>query len=182
MRADTGVAPPVRVGSFRVRLVGPSTIGGENLSVHLSDVRDLAARLEVTHKVAVGILWKEKSFALAVVETAEGRVLAWDGWYHEDERPDGVKNISGLPWDEWDDMPSKLVLDANRYWLADYLGHWLMPTYSVAREAGQLVSTHSDRPTEPENVRVLGSSELVAYLPVVDHDVFVNAAGSDPLV
>ena len=65
-----------------------------------------------------------------------------------------------------DDMPSKLVLHVQGPWLADFVGSWLMPSYSVAREAAGLVRTNHD--LGPEQERQLLDSVPVAYLPIVD--------------
>jgi hypothetical protein len=106
-----------------------------------------------------------------VAERESGLVLGWDGFYNEvGTRFPDVIPLTDLGWDEWDDMPSKLVQQAQGQWLAGVVASWLMPTYSVAREAAELVTSSDD--LTPEQVQQLGESDLVAYLPIVDRDVF----------
>lgn len=145
-------------------------------------VAALGRRLvDVQHDLAVAFLvTRERSVAIVVAERESGSVLGWDGFYNEvgTQFPD-VTSLADLDWDGWDDMPSKLVWQAQGPWLADFVGYWLMPTYSVAREAAGLVRSHHD--LEPELVRQLVDSVPVAYLPIVDRDVFDREVGVPPV-
>lgn len=69
-------------------------------------------------------------------------------------------------------MPSKLLLQANGPWLGSLLGYSLIPHYSVARTAVELTQDWGDRETGGLAATALRRSLVVAYLPVVDRDVF----------
>jgi hypothetical protein len=133
---------------------------------------------DVQHDLAVVFLaTAERSVAIVVAERESGTVLGWDGFYNDaGSQFPKVTSLADLDWDEWDDMPSKLVLQVQGPWLADFVGYWLMPSYSVAREAAGLVRTNHD--LGPEQVRQLLDSVPVAYLPIVDRDVFERDVAS----
>jgi hypothetical protein len=132
--------------------------------------------VDAPHNLAVAFLVTPgRSVAIVVAERESGLVVAWDGFYNEVGPPfPDVASLSDLGWDEWDDMPSKLVQRAQGPWLGGFVGDWLVPTYSVAREAAKLVRSTDD--LAPDQVQQLVNSVLVAYLPIVDRDVFDREA------
>lgn len=123
---------------------------------------------EVSHRLAVIVFTDGAGYGFGVVEGSTGDCLAWDGIYF-DEMP-ATTALDELDWDEWDDMSSKFVFQAQRDWLAGPLGLWLMPTYSVAEEAAELVSGWGDHPGS--DGRHLASSTLRCYLPIVDESAY----------
>jgi hypothetical protein len=126
---------------------------------------------DAPHDLAVAFLAPRSggSWAVVVAERLSGAVIAWDGFYNDHQLPE-VKSLVDLDWDEWDDMPSKLVWQSQQPWLGEIVSFWLMPTYSVARLAAGLVVTNHD--LHAEQVQQLSNYVPVAYLPVVDQDVF----------
>jgi hypothetical protein len=143
--------------------------------VAIREVTSLAARLDAPHDTGVAVLWDGTGWAIAVVNSATGDVLAWDGWHFE-PRPNDEGDLRDLPWDEWDDMPSKLLHRANAPWLAGPLGYWLMPSYSVGANAGEVLRHHRHSASDADSDRRLRDAELCAYLPVVDGGVFRDAS------
>lgn len=103
-------------------------------------------------------------WAVALVAVDSGQVLAWDGWYSFDPDEQGLPldSLSGVEWDEWDDMPSKLLVRQTRPWLAGPVMEWLAPTFSVAREAASLYVSRFDGDDSPESNRSFRDSSLVA--------------------
>lgn len=85
--------------------------------------------------------------------------------YFDEDKP-STTALDELDWDDWDDMSSKLVFSVQRDWLAGPLGFWLMPSYSVAKEAAELVSQWADE--NKGDGRHLGNSTLRCYLPITD--------------
>lgn len=137
----------------------------------LSATRDLHRRIskEAPHTLAVVVFTVGNGYCYGVVDGASGDCLAWDGVYSDDIPQ--TTPLSELDWDEWDDMASKYVLNTQREWLAGPVGFWLMPTYSVAREAAELVESNRDDHTDAETVR---GAKVVCYLPIFDHDAYEN--------
>jgi len=147
--------------------------------LQLPSIARLAKNLrDVEHELGFAVLWHGGAYAHAVARTDDGSVLAWDGWYPQDAPP-GMRLIDELDFDDFDDMPSKLLMSANRPWLAGELAYWLMPTYSVAVAAADLVKAHFDTELEAQNRRSLSEADLVAYLPVVHREVFDREIGLD---
>lgn len=136
-----------------------------------STARDLHDRInkEASHTLAVVVFTTGGGYCFGVVEGATGDCLAWDGVYYDDDTPQTTP-LSELNWDEWDDMSSKYVLEVQREWLAGPLGFWLMPTYSVAREAAELVDSWSE--SEKGDASVARAAKVVCYLPVFDHHAY----------
>lgn len=128
---------------------------------------------DVSHRLAVIVHAGNSSWAVAVVWWETRAILAWDGWYTEQLSPAQKRPLSDLPFADWDDLPSKLLLQANQPWLADQLGFWLMPTYSVAYNAAELVGTHFEAIDEDAAAK-FATSPAVAYLPVTDEAVFLS--------
>lgn len=140
--------------------------------IHLPAVRDVAQRLtDVPHDLALVMLRGDSGAYAPAVCTREGTVLAWDGW-NSGSPADDEMDIRDLEWDDWDDMPSKLLLGANRAALARDMAFELMPTYSPARVAAELVATWAEGSTDAPAVHRMEGAKLVCYLPVVDGDVY----------
>lgn len=143
---------------------------------------------DVTHRLAVvfvGVGAPEShepgmqpvgGWAVALVAVPSGEVLAWDGWYsmNPDEEDLPLNALRGVEWDEWDDMPSKLLVRQTRGWLGGPVADWLLPTYSVAREAADLYISHFDGDDSRESNQSFRESSVVAYLPLVDEAVFTD--------
>lgn len=119
------------------------------------------------HKLAMVVLVPDDlgSWSLAVANVSTGEVLAWDGVYPVEEPiPEKfARPLMDYAWNDWDDMPSKLILNANAYWLGVII-HFLMPSYSVDICASRaLINWHGD--AEP-----LNGQSTVAYYPCnVEH-------------
>lgn len=126
---------------------------------------------DVQHDLCVVLALHESSFAYVVAHADSGEVIAWDGWYYEDTEPEAVL-LADLDWADWDDMPTKLLIKSQSKWATDEMAFWLIPTFSPAREAADLVSTHHDSVTSPEATRGLQNARVVAYLPIVDREVY----------
>lgn len=124
---------------------------------------------DVEHRLALIALTRGDGWGVAVVDGESGGALAWDGMYFDDDLPDTTP-LHELDWGDWDDMPSKLVFQAQAPWLAGPLGFSLMPSYSVVRKAAELVHGWGD------NTKVdashLSASTLRCYLPVVDDTAY----------
>lgn len=130
-------------------------------------------RLETPHEKCIVMLYLEPhgdAFAYAVATASNGRLLAWDGIYYAES--DDPPNLASLNWDEWDDMASKLIIATQTHWVNQQLGHLLMPSFSPARAAAELVYTNADDATTAETAADLRNARVVAYLPVVDDDVY----------
>jgi hypothetical protein len=86
------------------------------------------------HKLAMVVLVPEDrtSWSLAVANASTGEVLAWDGVYPVEVAlsDEFTRSLMDYDWNGWDDMPSKLILDANGYWLG-VITEFLAPSYSV---------------------------------------------------
>lgn len=137
----------------------------------LSAVRELHRRTtkEAPHTLAVVVFTVRDGYCFGVVDGASGDCLAWDGMYFDEDTPQTTP-LDQLDWDEWGDMASKYVLETQREWLAGPLGFWLMPSYSIAKEAAELVDSWSER--ERGDDRVTRGGTVVCYLPVYDHDAY----------
>ncbi|MDO8107217.1 hypothetical protein Q6348_08420 [Isoptericola sp. b441] len=127
---------------------------------------------DVRHRLAVVVHAGPPGWAIAVIRCDTGEIIAWDGWYTEQLSAEQRRPLSNLDFARWDDMPSKLLVEANGPWLADQLASWLMPTYSVAYNAAELVGTHFGS-TDINARRNFAAAPAVAYLPVTDHAVFL---------
>ena len=140
-----------------------------------SSAKSVADRLgDVPHRLGLAVhAIQDGSHAFAVVHVPSGQILAWDGWYAGD-LPEGSVAAESLPWDEWDDMPSKLLVRANGPWLREELANWLMPTYSVARESARLLASHYRSTNFEDTPLQFTASDVVAYLPIVDEDVLLE--------
>lgn len=137
----------------------------------LSAARELHRRInkEAPHTLAVVVFTVGDGYCYGVVDGASGACLAWDGVYYDEDAPQTTP-LDKLDWDEWDDMASKYVLQAQRAWLAGPLGFWLMPTYSVARRAAELVESWSE--SEKGDDQAARRGTVVCYLPVSEHDAY----------
>jgi hypothetical protein len=98
---------------------------------------------EVPHRLALVVLTLKDSYAYALVGGKTGGCVAWDGMYSADTVMPipATTPLDELDLDERDDMASKLVFRAQADWLAGLLGFRLMPSYSVAKEAAELMCT-----------------------------------------
>jgi len=127
---------------------------------------------DVEHDIGLAVhVGEDKTFAYAVVQTSNGEILAWDGWIGGG-LPEGSISVMELGWDGWDDFPTKLLAEANGPWLKSHLGYFLVPTYSVARQAAKLVEAHWDSPNYDETPQRFASSYVAAYLPIAEREVF----------
>ena len=144
----------------------------------LPEVRTVGLRVsrDVSHRLALTVSARPGSWALAVAEANSGEVLAWDGWYNDTLTEDERRPITTLDWQDWDDMPSKLLLPFNAVWLGGHLAYWLMPEYSIARSAGRLVSSHAKSRDFDETPSQFSQAALVAYFPILDEAVFEAAS------
>lgn len=136
----------------------------------------VAARLtDVPHRLGVAIYANgPSSWAAAIVDAKNGDVLAWDGWYEDALDAARREPLEVLRWDEWDDMPSKLLVERNAPWLGGPLAHELMPSYSFARWAASIIATHADSPEYDTSRSGFQKGDLVAYFPVVDEASVVD--------
>ena len=143
----------------------------------LPEVTYISAQLDrdVSHRLALTVAAHPGSWALAVVEAKSGEVLAWDGWYNDTLTEAERRPVSALDWQDWDDMPSKLLMPLNAIWLGGHLAHWLMPEYSIAHSAGRLVSIHEGSRDFDETPSQFSEAALVAYFPILDETVFEAA-------
>ncbi len=118
------------------------------------------------HKLAMVILVSEdgKGWCRAVVSVSTGDVLSWDGDYFEKSLSEEyTRSLLDYNWSDWDDMPSKLILDTNAYWLGVTIDT-LMPSYSIDVCAAGVLSTWFD------NEDRLNPHRVVAYYPCnVEH-------------
>ncbi|WP_205327003.1 hypothetical protein [Glycomyces sp. YM15] len=124
---------------------------------------------EVSHRLAVILFTDGDGHGFGVVEGNTGNCLAWDGLYRNEDVP-STTPLDELDWETWDDMSSKLVFKTQRPWLAGPLGFWLMPSYSVAKEAAELVSSWAD--DRIGEGRHHASSTLRCYLPLTDEAAY----------
>ncbi|MCD0446323.1 hypothetical protein LO763_22165 [Glycomyces sp. A-F 0318] len=124
---------------------------------------------EVSHRLAVILFTDGDGYGYGVVEGRTGNCFAWDGMYLHENMP-STTPLDELDWAEWDDMSSKLVFQTQRDWLAGPLGFWLMPSYSVAKEAAELVSSWGD--DRKGEGRHHAGSTLRCYLPVTDEAAY----------
>lgn len=106
------------------------------------------------------------TWAVAIVEASTGRALAWDGWYPDQLDGPTRRRVSDLPWDDYDDMPSKLLLRCNQPWLGGPFATLIFPEYDLATYAGEEVLAHGD--VNERGARPGPGSALVAYFPVVN--------------
>jgi hypothetical protein len=145
--------------------------------IRLNGIPAFVKQLQLEHAHGLGLLWSDGGgYALAVIDTNSGEVLAWDGWYFElsDNAPDyAAQDVRQLNYRDYEDMPGKLLHEANAPWLGGVLGWYLMPIYSVAQEAGRLVRSHAKSATD--NPRTVSDARLCAYLPIVDEAAFIAA-------
>lgn len=111
-------------------------------------------------------------YAYAVCEANTGEVIAWDGWYGDEGRETNVVPLADLEWDEWDDMASKFLIRNKTRWADGRMDYLLMPTFSPARAAGRLLHATEDQDTSELANRNMHRGRVVAYLPIVDKDVF----------
>ncbi|MCH7229946.1 hypothetical protein L0U85_03595 [Glycomyces sp. L485] len=124
---------------------------------------------EASHRLALVLFTQGNGYGFGVMEGRTGICLAWDGMYFDKEMPSTLA-LDELDWNEWDDMSSKLVFNAQCDWLAGPLGFWLMPSYSVAKEAADLFSRWADDAKGDESHRA--ESTLRCYLPVTDEAAY----------
>ena len=121
------------------------------------------------HKIGIAVLSnpERSGTAIAVVRADSGEVAAADGWwyFHDGELPQDAPTLGDSEWEDWDDMPAKLLWRYNLPWF-DSLLPYLLPHYSLAQAAAELVATWAHDPQHPE----LRSADLVAYFPVADQD------------
>ncbi|MDC7120288.1 hypothetical protein OMK64_01915 [Cellulomonas fimi] len=159
-------------------------------SPRLPQVTSLAHEInDVPHRLAVVFVASDATessddpgveffagWAVAIVVVETGDVLAWDGWYAlgPDDGPLPLAPLRDVDWGDWDDMPSKMLVNKTRPWLAGPVADWLLPTFSVAREAADLFRTHFDSEDSRESNRSFRDSSVVAYLPLVDEDVMTT--------
>lgn len=114
----------------------------------------------------------EDGWSVAVVRASDGSILAWDGTYFE-PLPNGWVPVESLDWDGWDDMRSKLLLQANGPWMnSGPLLSWVMPTYSFAHEAARLVTSWAGKSGTGGPI-TLGT--LAAYVPITENEKFEDA-------
>ena len=52
--------------------------------------------------------------------------------------------MTSLDFDDWDDMPDKLLLQRNAAWLGGHLAYRLMPTYSIAQTVAGLIDSRAE--------------------------------------
>ncbi len=110
-------------------------------------------------------------YAHIVAEAQTGEIIAWDGIYSERPPREQVA-LADVDWNDWDDMPAKLLLASTEQWASDRLAGWLLPTFSPARSAARMVFACNDQVTTPTAATTLNRSRVVAYLPIVDRDVY----------
>lgn len=144
------------------------------MSTIFSDAASTAARLtDIPHQIGFAVHASPGGFAYAVVNARTGAILAWDGWYPENLGAAESEPLTSLDWDDWDDMPSKLLASRNAVWLGGELALWLMPEYSFARGAASLLVSKAVDEDEPGDVENFRSHPAVAYFPIVDTDVLL---------
>lgn len=144
--------------------------------IHHPDVSRLheALQRDSAHEIAAALILNSTGdgFAYATVEGVTGLVLAWDGFYFGDDIDSSAQALADVEWSDWDDMPSKLLIISTAEWAHKMMRFWLLPTFSVARQAAELVSSHAGELTTPDAARGLSGGRVIAYIPVVDQDVY----------
>lgn len=133
----------------------------------LPSVARVAQRLsnsDYRHKLGLVVLVQtdRRGWAYAVLTVDAGEVLAYDGWYKEDELfPEQFSKsiVDGYDWADLDDMPSKQLIDANGFWLG-MLVDLLQPGYSIDECAAKALESHYG-----DNER-LRDFTAVAYYPL----------------
>ena len=133
----------------------------------------IAQRIEIDHQIGLAVHVREDdAFAFGVVFVATGEIIAWDGWYGF-ALPDQSVSIENVDWDDYGVHPAEALVEANRPWLGSHLGDFLMPTYSVAREAVRLTASRWHSEDDDQTSERFASSSVSAYLPIVDLDVLL---------
>lgn len=115
----------------------------------LPSVAHVAQRLssaDYAHKLGLAVLAQtdRRGWAYAVLTVDAGEVLAYDGWYKEDElipQQFSKSIVDDYDWSNLDDMPSKQLLDANGFWLG-MLVDLLQPDYSIDECAARALESH----------------------------------------
>lgn len=127
-----------------------------------ADVAYRIHRSDYEHALGLAVLHRpgSRGWAVAVRVQDTGEVLAWDGWYSGDDEvpPEAAKPVETYDWENWDDMPSKRLLEANGYWLG-VLAELIQPEYSLDRYAASVLD-HWDDPGQS------GPGAVVAYYPL----------------
>lgn len=124
---------------------------------------------DVQHNVGLAVYASGTStWGAAVVHAGTGTVLAWDGWYIDGLNEEDRIPLASLDFANFDDMPSKLLMTANRGWLGGPLAYELMPTYSFADWATTIVALRADMPDDASTLAGFREGDLVAYFPVCD--------------
>lgn len=145
------------------------------MALTLSDIPAMHSRLrDVPHELAAAVVLDPNlpGYAYVVAEAASGDVIAWDGWYFDPDIDESAVPLCDLEWDEWDDMPTKLLIRDQSAWARSQMEYWLIPTFSPARAAGRMVSSTEDQETTRQASQNLRRSRVVAYLPILDRDIF----------
>lgn len=125
------------------------------------------------HKVGLAVMSRpdRTGVAVAVVRSSSGEVIAVDGWYNfsDGELPQDAPALSGGLWDEWEDMPARLLWRYNMPWV-ESLRTYLLPHYSTSLAAAQLIA-HWAHDSKLPDVR---QADLVAYFPVGDFETLLD--------
>lgn len=130
---------------------------------------------DVAHEIGVALLYDDGQYAYGVFHGATGEVIAWDGWYSDEDHqgmPADVKPITGSDWDEWEDMPTKLLIQSQSEWANARMAFFLIPSFSPAQEAARLVTSQLLNKTGNLAASRILNSKVLAYLPISDTDVY----------
>jgi hypothetical protein len=145
--------------------------------VHSDIPRIHKALKDVKHDLCAALAFDGNGYSNVVAEADTGRIIAWDGWYFDHSEDEGVAipeatALADLDWQDWDDMPTKLLIRSTSQWANDRMAFWLIPTFSPARQAATMVWQCEEMDTSGNAVRSMNSSRVVAYLPITDRDVY----------
>lgn len=152
-------------------------------ALHLPDALRIAHVIssDIQHRLAVAVYAAgpqhdrdRGGWAWAALRTDTGEVLAWDGWYFDPLAEEQREPLASLDFDDFDDMPSKLLADRNATWLGGPLAHFLMPHYSFARVAAHMVWYHGGDEPDANQRRGFGEGDLVAYFPVAEESAVID--------
>jgi hypothetical protein len=146
-------------------------------SFRLSGAAGIAQQIQgdVQHEVGLALYATgANGWAAAVVHAGTGVVLGWDGWYWDGLGEEQRVPLEGLDFADFDDMPSKLLMNANMGWLGGPLAYHLMPTYSFADWATDIVALRADKPDDATTLAGFRSGDLVAYFPVGDRAEMIS--------
>lgn len=145
-----------------------------------SSARDVGTKIshhDFGHSLALAVAYtnptvhgRSEGMSFLVVATATGEILAWDGVYFDHDKGEvpafAARDLNDYSWDEWDDMPSKMLLATNGFWL-NRLTDLIQPVYSIDRVAAHTLALWADDPHQDP----VPPHDVVAYYPCTAENV-----------